>query len=41
MAAPSGIPRKAATLVAIVEYDGVMPECEWLMMLMKKIASGA
>lgn len=41
IAAPSGIPRNAATLVAIVEYDGVMPDLEWLMTFMKKMAKGA
>lgn len=41
IAAPSGIPRNAATLVAMVEYDGVIAELEWLITLMKNIANGA
>lgn len=41
MAAARGIPKNAATLVATVEYEGVIVECEWLMMLIKKIAKGA
>ena len=41
MAAANGMPRKAATLVATVEYDGEMLDSEWLMTLMKKMARGA
>jgi hypothetical protein len=41
MAAARGIPKNAATLVATVEYEGVIVECEWLMTFMKKIARGA
>lgn len=41
IAAANGIPRKAATLVETVEYEGVIPLEEWLMTLMKRMARGA
>ena len=41
IAAPRGIPRKTATLIATVEYETVMRPLEWLMTRMKRIASGA
>ena len=35
------MPRNTATLVATVEYETVISDFEWLMMLMKKIDIGA
>ena len=41
IAAPSGIPRKTATLIATVEYEIEIAEVEPLMTRMKNTASGA
>lgn len=41
IAAPSGMPRKTATLVATVEYETDIVLDEWLMILMNNTARGA
>jgi hypothetical protein len=41
IAAPRGMPRKTATLVATVVYELVTLDLAWLITLMNNIASGA
>jgi hypothetical protein len=41
IAAPSGIPRNAATLTATTEHDILTPAASWPITRMKKTASGA